>query len=96
MHCDKCLYLSQASQQTYEEKKEGLLIPTLQRNWSLERFKELSKITEQTNEDLRLQIQVYLTPEGKFSTTVLKYWHYFYFVRTINTGLCDESLSRSK
>lgn len=91
---DKCLYLSHASQHLWR-KEEGLLISILQKNGSLEKFKKLSKITEQIN-DLRLQTQVCLTPEGKYSTTVLKYFHYFYFICTIDTGLLDESLSRSK
>lgn len=48
-------------------------------NWSLERLTELSKITEQVNEDPRVQTQVCFTPEAKYSTTVLTDLHYFYF-----------------
>ena len=46
-------------------------VSILQRNQRLECLDELAKITQQVSEDSRLQAQVCLTPQSKFSTTVL-------------------------
>ena len=56
-------------------------VPILQRNWSPQNLVELAKITHQVNGEIRLHrltSQLLITPQAKFSTTLLKYFHSFY------------------